>query len=65
MIDAVAHLGIRHIDMPMSPQRVWEAITAAKAGHPADPWREPPEIFATLAAEADIDSGGVAAAEGI
>jgi carbon-monoxide dehydrogenase large subunit len=29
VIDAVAHLGVRHIDMPTSPQRVWRAITAA------------------------------------
>ncbi len=29
VIDAVAHLGVRHIDMPTSPLRVWEAITAA------------------------------------
>ena len=26
VIDAVAHLGIRHIDMPATPQRVWAAI---------------------------------------
>ena len=25
--DAVAHLGIRHIDMPATPQRVWRALT--------------------------------------
>jgi carbon-monoxide dehydrogenase large subunit len=31
--DALAHLGIRHIDMPATPQRVWTAINAAqKAG---------------------------------
>jgi aerobic carbon-monoxide dehydrogenase large subunit len=30
IIDAVAHLGVRHIDMPATPQRVWEAITQAK-----------------------------------
>ncbi len=24
IIDAVAHLGVRHIDMPATPQRVWE-----------------------------------------
>jgi aerobic carbon-monoxide dehydrogenase large subunit len=30
VIDAVAHLGVRHIDMPTTPQRVWEAINAAK-----------------------------------
>jgi carbon-monoxide dehydrogenase large subunit len=32
IIDAVAHLGVRHIDMPASPQRIWEAIRAAKDG---------------------------------
>ena len=29
VIDAVSHLGVRHIDMPTSPQRVWRAIQAA------------------------------------
>jgi carbon-monoxide dehydrogenase large subunit len=29
IIDAVAHLGVRHIDMPASPQRVWQALRAA------------------------------------
>ncbi|MGD0068705.1 MAG: molybdopterin cofactor-binding domain-containing protein, partial [Streptosporangiaceae bacterium] len=34
VIDALAHLGIRHIDMPATPQRVWTAINAAqKAGN--------------------------------
>ena len=30
VIDAVAHLGVRHIDMPVTPQRVWVAINEAK-----------------------------------
>ncbi len=30
VIDAVAHLGVRHIDMPASPQRVWQALQAAR-----------------------------------
>ena len=30
IIDALAHLGVRHIDMPASPQRVWEAIQSAQ-----------------------------------
>jgi carbon-monoxide dehydrogenase large subunit len=30
VIDAVSHLGVRHIDMPMHPMRVWEAIHAAR-----------------------------------
>jgi carbon-monoxide dehydrogenase large subunit len=29
VIDAVSHLGVRHIDMPCHPMRVWEAIQAA------------------------------------
>ena len=29
VVDAVAHLGVRHIDMPASPQRVWQAIRDA------------------------------------
>jgi len=32
VIDAVAHLGVRHIDMPATPQRVWAAINEAKGG---------------------------------
>ncbi len=31
IIDAVSHLGVRHIDMPVSAQRVWNAITNARA----------------------------------
>jgi carbon-monoxide dehydrogenase large subunit len=30
VIDAVSYLGVRHIDMPMHPMRVWEAIRAAQ-----------------------------------
>jgi carbon-monoxide dehydrogenase large subunit len=29
VIDALSHLGVRHIDMPLHPMRVWEAIQAA------------------------------------
>ncbi len=29
VVDAVAHLGVRHIDMPTSPRRVWDAIRTA------------------------------------
>jgi len=32
VIDALSPLGIRHIDMPLSPPTVWHAIQAAKAG---------------------------------
>jgi len=30
VIDAVSHLGVRHIDMPAHPMRVWKAIQAAR-----------------------------------
>ena len=29
VVDAVAHLGVVHIDLPLSPERVWSAIEAA------------------------------------
>jgi carbon-monoxide dehydrogenase large subunit len=25
-VDALSHLGIRHIDMPLTPERVWAAL---------------------------------------
>jgi len=64
VIDAVSHLGVRHIDMPCTPQRVWEAIEAARTGD-ADPWREPPAVFATLTKGSDVDEDAAAAADGI
>jgi carbon-monoxide dehydrogenase large subunit len=30
VVDALSVYGIRHIDMPATPKRVWEAIQAAK-----------------------------------
>jgi aerobic carbon-monoxide dehydrogenase large subunit len=35
VIDAVSHLGVTHIDMPTSPQRVWRAINAANGSKEA------------------------------
>jgi aerobic carbon-monoxide dehydrogenase large subunit len=32
-VDALSGLGIRHLEMPMQPARVWEAIQQAKAGN--------------------------------
>ncbi len=31
IIDAVAHLGVRHIEMPATPMRIWRAIQAARS----------------------------------
>ena len=30
VIDALSHLDVRHIDMPLTPERVWTAITATR-----------------------------------
>ena len=32
-VDALSGLGVRHLEMPMQPARVWEAIQQAKAGN--------------------------------
>jgi carbon-monoxide dehydrogenase large subunit len=32
VMDALAPLGVRHLDMPLTPERVWEAIQKAKEG---------------------------------
>jgi len=31
VVDAVSHLGVRHIDMPLTPERVWRAIEEARS----------------------------------
>jgi carbon-monoxide dehydrogenase large subunit len=45
VVDALAHLGVRHLDPPLTPERVWRAIEAARAGRLPSPWREPPAVF--------------------
>ncbi len=32
VVDALSHLGVRHVDMPATAERVWSAIRAAKLG---------------------------------
>jgi carbon-monoxide dehydrogenase large subunit len=42
VIDAVSHLGVRHIDMPVNGERVWQAVQEARgAGSPAEPVEAP------------------------
>lgn len=48
VVDALRHLGVRHLDMPCTPMRVWQAVRDAEAGCLTDPWREPPAVFAAL-----------------
>ena len=56
VVDALSHLGVRHVDMPATPQRVWRAVQ----GRGSDLWQEPPAAFDTLpvrssSASADAD----------
>jgi carbon-monoxide dehydrogenase large subunit len=67
VVDALAHLGVRHVDMPCTPERVWRAIKAAleggenAAGGGRPLWRPPPAVFERLpvaGAEADPEAAG-------
>jgi carbon-monoxide dehydrogenase large subunit len=31
VIDALSPLGIRHLDLPLAPEKVWRAIASAKS----------------------------------
>ena len=33
-IDALAHLGVRHLETPLTPERVWRAVQSAPARSP-------------------------------
>ncbi len=37
IVDALSEFGVRHIEMPATPERVWRAIRAARAGGAAGP----------------------------
>ncbi|GAB3301351.1 xanthine dehydrogenase family protein molybdopterin-binding subunit [Parasphingorhabdus pacifica] len=63
VVDALRHLGVRHIDLPATPQRVWRAMRDAEAGKPPVPWQEPPEAFDALPVRgAHADDSGEAVA---
>jgi aerobic carbon-monoxide dehydrogenase large subunit len=63
VVDAVSHLGVRHIDLPCTPERVWRAVQDAREGRLPDTWREPPAAFTRLpvrgAAKQDDASAGI------
>jgi carbon-monoxide dehydrogenase large subunit len=59
VVDALIHLGVRHIDIPCTPERVWRAVEAARAGRLPDPWREPPAAFEALEVRRGSVDGGV------
>ncbi len=54
VVDALAHLGVRHVAMPCTPERVWRAIDVAASGSPDAAgggrplWSDPPAVFDSL-----------------
>jgi carbon-monoxide dehydrogenase large subunit len=58
VVDALSPLGVRHVDLPCTPERVWRAVRDARAGELADPWREPPAVFATLPVQGETAGAG-------
>jgi aerobic carbon-monoxide dehydrogenase large subunit len=56
VIDALSPFGVRHLDLPLTPERVWRAVRDGGS----DPWREPPGVFATL----PVSGGAASGAEG-
>ncbi|HET6166866.1 MAG TPA: xanthine dehydrogenase family protein molybdopterin-binding subunit [Marmoricola sp.] len=49
VVDALKHLGVKHIDLPCTPERVWRAIRNPRS----DVWREPPTAFEGLSNDGD------------
>jgi carbon-monoxide dehydrogenase large subunit len=35
VVDALSHLGVRHIDLPLTAERVWMAIGAQESNRPS------------------------------
>jgi len=31
VVDALAHLGIKHLDMPLKPEKIWKAVRQAES----------------------------------
>ena len=48
VIDALSHLGVRHLDTPLTPERIWRAMRSAADGTLSSPWRDPPAVFDRL-----------------
>ncbi|MFC4784929.1 xanthine dehydrogenase family protein molybdopterin-binding subunit [Nocardioides sp. MAHUQ-72] len=56
VVDALRHLGVRHVDMPCTPERVWRAVRDAAAEGGQRLWREPPAAFGALSRGGDADT---------
>ncbi|MEJ2861973.1 xanthine dehydrogenase family protein molybdopterin-binding subunit [Actinomycetospora flava] len=43
VVDALSHLGVKHVDMPLTPETVWRAIQGVQGGDPANRQAAGPE----------------------
>jgi carbon-monoxide dehydrogenase large subunit len=59
VVDALSHLGVRHIDMPASPERVWRAIAQVKSGTIHGGERAASRADGTDPGHRDADAGGL------
>ncbi len=48
VVDALSYLGVSHVDMPCTPERVWRAIQGAADSDIGSCWSEPGDIFGEL-----------------
>jgi aerobic carbon-monoxide dehydrogenase large subunit len=51
VVDAVSHLGVRHIDMPLTPEAVWRAIQGATSSDPGTRAQAGPEYAGVAGTE--------------
>ena len=62
MVDALRPLGVDYIDMPLSPQRIWEAINGAQGqgdpGKQGGSWDEHGSGSAGSGPTAPTEGGG-------
>ena len=66
VIDALAHLGVRHIDMPCTPERVWAAMRDGAGRHaPRSVARAAGGVLARASTADAPDEADIDAAEGI
>ena len=49
VVDALKHLGVKHVDLPCTAERVWREIQNPRS----DVWREPPSAFDGLRNDGD------------
>jgi carbon-monoxide dehydrogenase large subunit len=59
VVDALAHLGVRHLDMPATPERVWRAIVRARSGSEAGGDDGAPGAAGTDRRDRDPDERGL------